>query len=122
MARRLVAVTERQNIANPGPHLHPGTANVRFTENIPVQRAPEGPRAGDFNTRVSRRKFYHGGNPLSLFILREGFQRSTVRAGVPRQVGLARGHMLPVRNPTGNSKPSSRISWGTMLDKYNGYE
>lgn len=121
MARRLVAVTARHTIATAGPHLYPATANVRFTEGIRVQRSPDPPRSGDFNTRPSRRKFYHGGNSLSLFILREGFERSHVRAGVPRQVGLSHGRMLPVRNPVGNSAPFTRLSWGTLLDRYNGY-
>lgn len=118
MSRRLVAFVTRAENASPGPFLYPATANVNIPLSIQAQRAPDPPRAGDFNTRVSRYRFFHGGSALSLFILREGYERSTVRAGFPRQyrLGLARGEMLPVRNPSGNSKPAPRMSWGSFLD------
>lgn len=116
MARRLVPYTTRQNVADSGPHLYPATANVRFTENIQAQRAPDPPRASDFNTRPSRGRFFHGGNSLSRYILREGFERSTVRSGVEFKLGVSRGQMLPFVNPKGNMAPANNKPWGTILD------
>ena|ERR1700733_15226060 len=105
MARRLVPFEPRQQNASPGPHLFPATANVRFTENIQAQIAPDPPRASDFNTRPSRARFFHGGNSLSQYIMREGFERSTVRDGIAFKLGVSSmgGDMLPFNNPTGNS-------------------
>jgi hypothetical protein len=118
MARRLVPFTHRQVNAGAAPQVSPATANVRFTEHIEAQIAPDPPRASDFNTRVSRRQFYHGGTNRSQTILREGFERSTVRVGIPRVVGTPRGRMLPVGNPTGNSPDLKYNTWGGFLDAY----
>lgn len=116
MARRLVPFTRRQENANDIPHLWPATANVRFTVPNLAQAAPDPPRASDFNTRPSRGRFFHGGNSLSQYILREGFERSTVREGIAFKVGVSRGGMLPFRNPDGNMSAPQSMAWGDILD------
>jgi hypothetical protein len=118
MARRLVPFEQRQNNAASGPHLFPATANVRFTENIQAQRAPDPPRASEFNTRPSRGRFFHGGNSLSRYIMREGFERATVRDGIAFKLGVSSmgGDMLAFRNPTGNSQAPPSKAWGDILD------
>jgi hypothetical protein len=114
---RLVPFETRQVNASPDPHLFPATANVRFTQRNTAAPVPDPIRASDFNTRPSRGRFFHGGNSLSQFIMREGFERSTVREGIAFKLGVSSGEMLPFTNPTGNMQSPKAMAWGNILDK-----